>query len=147
MPQNREQFEEENPGLKQEMMMEEAIASAELAGATMPQNNDWKFQECDSCIVKPGSPDLCNGCIHNRKVISQFQSQLDAQKAKFLKAVEGMKDTYGFCASSWFLPTQCESCGANEADYHKGDCIKLKNIIHNQALEDIKLKIEKLWTE
>lgn len=27
------------------------------------------FWECDECASKPGSPTLCRGCLHNRRVI------------------------------------------------------------------------------
>lgn len=27
------------------------------------------FQECDTCIAKPGTPALCKGCLHNREAI------------------------------------------------------------------------------
>jgi hypothetical protein len=28
-----------------------------------------QFMECDTCRAKPGSPTLCGGCLHNRRVI------------------------------------------------------------------------------
>lgn len=28
-----------------------------------------EFKECDTCKSKPGSPVLCDGCLHNREVI------------------------------------------------------------------------------
>lgn len=28
-----------------------------------------KFRECDACKVKPGTPALCTGCLHNRSQI------------------------------------------------------------------------------
>lgn len=31
------------------------------------------FRECDSCAVKPGTPILCNGCIHNRALIGRLK--------------------------------------------------------------------------
>lgn len=33
-----------------------------------------KFQECDSCSAKPGSPTLCNGCLANRALIEEIES-------------------------------------------------------------------------
>jgi len=30
------------------------------------------FHECDTCRKKPGSPILCDGCLHNREVISEL---------------------------------------------------------------------------
>lgn len=29
------------------------------------------FMECSACRVKPGSPTLCDGCLHNRAVIER----------------------------------------------------------------------------
>lgn len=33
------------------------------------------FMECDSCRAKPGSPILCDGCLHNREVIGKLRRQ------------------------------------------------------------------------
>jgi hypothetical protein len=30
------------------------------------------FKECDTCAAKPGSPILCEGCLHNRAIISEI---------------------------------------------------------------------------
>lgn len=32
-----------------------------------------RFRECDSCIVKAGSPTLCSGCLHNRELIGKYE--------------------------------------------------------------------------
>lgn len=32
-----------------------------------------RFQECDTCRAKPGSPYLCEGCLNNRTLIDRFQ--------------------------------------------------------------------------
>lgn len=34
----------------------------------------YSFIECDACRVKPGTPTLCKGCIHNRDVISKMNN-------------------------------------------------------------------------
>lgn len=31
-----------------------------------------KFMECDTCRAKPGSPILCEGCLHNRRLIEEL---------------------------------------------------------------------------
>lgn len=41
-----------------------------------------EFVECDSCRSKPGSPQLCGGCRHNRAVISSFQRLTPAPVAE-----------------------------------------------------------------
>lgn len=43
------------------------------------------FVECDTCKAKPGSPLLCAGCIHNRKVIADQQEKLESLRDKVLK--------------------------------------------------------------
>jgi hypothetical protein len=39
-----------------------------------PQQEELKFMECDNCIVKPGSPILCDGCLNNRRVIEELST-------------------------------------------------------------------------
>ena len=37
--------------------------------------SEWKnlkFRECPACAEKPGSPYLCESCLHNREVISKL---------------------------------------------------------------------------
>ena len=38
-----------------------------------PEPEKLEFMECDSCRVKPGSPPLCAGCLHNREVIENLR--------------------------------------------------------------------------
>jgi hypothetical protein len=35
-----------------------------------------EFMECDTCRAKPGMPDLCHGCLHNREVIFELKRKL-----------------------------------------------------------------------
>lgn len=35
------------------------------------------FEECESCRARPGSPRLCDGCRHNRRVISALSRRLE----------------------------------------------------------------------
>lgn len=39
-------------------------------------NSDSDFKECAECSKKPGSPILCNGCQHNRRVIAALRASL-----------------------------------------------------------------------
>ena len=59
-----------------------------LVEADRPENEDFSFQhadhvgefiECDTCREKPGSPTLCQGCLHNREVIGELKRR---QKCK-----------------------------------------------------------------
>lgn len=45
------------------------------------------FVECDSCIVKPGMPILCNGCLHNRRVISIMNEIIEKKERAERKAL------------------------------------------------------------
>ena len=59
---NQQEFDKQHPGLKQEMMMEEAIASAELAGATL-------CQDCGTPISQEEAKEsgLCSQCLRSLK--------------------------------------------------------------------------------
>lgn len=37
---------------------------------------DYQFHECKVCDDKPGSPDLCESCLHNRTVIEQQAKEI-----------------------------------------------------------------------
>ncbi len=41
---------------------------------------DGDFKECASCAAKPGSPQLCGACLHNRALVSALQSALRASE-------------------------------------------------------------------
>lgn len=41
-----------------------------------------KFQECESCAVKPGSPVLCKSCINNRTLIEILYSKIQGDETK-----------------------------------------------------------------
>ncbi len=47
--------------------------------------SDLKFQECGECIVKPGSPYLCESCLHNRKVIGELQRNVTPSMAEAME--------------------------------------------------------------
>ncbi len=34
---------------------------------------DNSFKECETCTAKPGTPVLCESCLHNREVITRLQ--------------------------------------------------------------------------
>jgi secreted protein with Ig-like and vWFA domain len=46
-----------------------------LEGRVVDTND---FMECDTCRAKPGSPTLCAGCLHNRRLIGMLRANLDA---------------------------------------------------------------------
>lgn len=46
------------------------------------------FIECDTCRAKPGSPALCAGCLHNRRVISTFHHEYNNLK-KMIEDIPG----------------------------------------------------------
>lgn len=41
-----------------------------------------KFWECDLCAAKPGTPSLCEACLHNRELIVWLNEQRDRNIAK-----------------------------------------------------------------
>ena len=40
------------------------------------------FQECAECAAKPGSPELCNSCLHNRRIIEGYKEHLREEQKK-----------------------------------------------------------------
>ncbi len=38
---------------------------------------DFSFKECASCAAKPGSPELCGSCLHNRTALSRLTKQVE----------------------------------------------------------------------
>ena len=36
-------------------------------------SKNLEFQECAACAAKPGSPVLCDSCLHNRRAIGKLQ--------------------------------------------------------------------------
>jgi hypothetical protein len=38
-----------------------------------------QFQECDDCASKPGSPRLCDACLHNRAIVEELKRHIRGQ--------------------------------------------------------------------
>ena len=36
-------------------------------------NTKADFMECDACRAKPGTPDLCSGCLYNRELVRNLK--------------------------------------------------------------------------
>lgn len=51
--------------------------------------NELEFMECDSCRKKPGSPYLCEGCLHNRNAIYELQQkhEKDLEKQSIIRQI------------------------------------------------------------
>ena len=50
-----------------------AVVSISLVGVVMTHT----FQECEACKAKPGTPELCVGCRHNRFEILQANREIN----------------------------------------------------------------------
>ncbi len=52
-----------------------------------------EFRECAACAAKPGSPTLCDACLHNRGALSRLHSVvrhcLDELETAGYRATEG----------------------------------------------------------
>ena len=40
------------------------------------RENQSGFRECDACAAKPGSPPLCEPCIHNRNLVDELREAI-----------------------------------------------------------------------
>lgn len=47
-----------------------------------PDQEEGEFWECKTCRVKPGSPTLCDSCLHNRRVIGDLQKRVREMEKK-----------------------------------------------------------------
>ena len=48
-----------------------------------------EFIECDTCRAKSGMPVLCETCLHNRRLIEDFKTEIKSLKAKVAAAEDG----------------------------------------------------------
>ena len=46
------------------------------------------FKECDICNAKPGTPELCESCLQNRKVISELSQTISELSQTILKLTD-----------------------------------------------------------
>ena len=49
------------------------LAGAPIYRPVPPDVASLEFLECATCRAKPGSPELCDGCLNNRTAISRLQ--------------------------------------------------------------------------
>jgi hypothetical protein len=47
-----------------------------LESLTLEATYQDDFMECDTCRKKPGMTRLCDGCLHNRSLISNIKKEL-----------------------------------------------------------------------
>lgn len=55
------------------------------------------FMECDNCRAKPGSPTLCQGCLHNRRVMNNLREE-----------IKGLETVYGVAMQQRTFPVPFE---------------------------------------
>lgn len=71
-----------------------------------PKEEKAEFEECDTCKVKPGSPDLCQGCVRNRLLIERL-SKAEVKKGRWeLRSETIDKEIEQFLDVGW-EPFQC----------------------------------------
>lgn len=49
------------------------------------------FNECDCCASKPGSPELCAGCLRNRDSIQKLKGKVDRYEELMLEIVNAQE--------------------------------------------------------
>jgi hypothetical protein len=63
-------------------MTDKIILECADRGEDKPLHTSEEFVECDQCRAKPGIPDLCRGCLHNRSLISALKAKLEYKVSK-----------------------------------------------------------------
>ena len=61
-------------------VVREAYQDGVEAGKAIGNNDE--FVECYDCSQRPGSPRLCDACIHNRDLITRLKSPAKKKKEK-----------------------------------------------------------------
>lgn len=61
-----------------------------------PPQEKEEFMECDTCSSKSGSPELCQGCLHNRAVISRLYNEAVKEERARLKKIYLTKNQHTF---------------------------------------------------
>ena len=54
-----------------------------------------EFMECDTCRAKPGTPILCDGCLHNRAAIESLNKRPPVSRHWELRPVKHEWDGSG----------------------------------------------------
>lgn len=67
-----------------EVFAYEAGYDAGKRESTTPAD-DEAFMECDTCRAKSGSPVLCTGCLHNRKLITTIRQDAERKERDRLR--------------------------------------------------------------
>lgn len=55
---------------------------------------EMDFMECPTCAAKPGSPTLCDSCLHNRSLIGVLQRKI-ARKEKWQRLLSSIIEMAG----------------------------------------------------
>lgn len=118
--------------------------------------NENGFVECDTCRAKPGSPRLCSGCLHNRKLIAdlvrgqqlrpkvpavakgrQKKPAQDGPKGKFrCPRCDKMRPKLGAIYVKWDGETDmltCEVCAPKLAEERRAAMV---NMSHGDLVEE-----------
>lgn len=59
-----------------------------------------EFMECEGCRAKPGSPVLCQGCQHNRKLIADKDAEIRARGEILDTITKAMGETGNFWSNA-----------------------------------------------
>lgn len=80
--------------------------------------------ECDTCRAKAGSPILCQGCLHNRELISNLRGLEERiellEKRQFYQLIiqpapaNPIPPNYYWPAQTWPNSFKCGKCGSTD---------------------------------
>ena len=55
-------------------------------------SDDMKFKECPECSARSGTPELCDSCAHNRKVIGKLREDREEWECERAQLEESHDD-------------------------------------------------------
>lgn len=80
-----------------------------------------EFRECDTCRAKPGTPLLCDGCLHNRLVIAELRKHFSAPVSESSERLKGLVEKWRKRAKYDSAREDADQC-ASELEAELGEC-------------------------
>lgn len=59
-----------------------AAGAGKRCGVDVTDYKNQYEKECAACAAKPGSPALCESCLHNRTLVANLKDQIDKLEAR-----------------------------------------------------------------
>jgi hypothetical protein len=103
------------------------------------KRDNLEFVECEACVKKPGSPELCVPCLHNRACLADARARL-----REAAGVLGTSNSGDQESRRVYDDPACLMCRRPTAAYHSDVCGAVMQLRSTEALERIAAALERL---